>query len=80
MTNFGHETGNLIEKMIKNISEALNIVLEQSYLPDVTNNSELEEADQNSPETLKDLSLEKENIYEKIVNSFLQYLQIIIKY
>ena len=66
--------------MIKNISEALNIVLEQSYLPDVTNNSELEEADQNSPETLKDLSLEKENIYEKIVNSFLQYLQIIIKY
>ena len=80
MTNFGHEIGNLIEKMIKNISEALNIVLEQSYLPDVTNNSELEEADQNSPETLKDLSLEKENIYEKIVNSFLQYLQIIIKY
>ena len=80
MTNFGHEIGNLIKKMIKNISEALNIVLEQSYLPDVTNNSELEEADQNSPETLKDLSLEKENIYEKIVNSFLQYLQIIIKY
>ena len=80
MTNFGHEIGNLIEKMIKNISEALNIVLEQSYLPDVTNNSELEEADQNSLETLKDLSVEKENIYEKIVNSFLQYLQIIIKY
>ena len=70
MTNFGHETGNLIEKMIKNISEALNIVLEQSYLPDVTNNSELEEADQNSPETLKDLSLEKGNIHEKIMNSF----------
>ena len=66
--------------MIKNISEALNIVLEQSYLPDVTNNSELEEADQNSPETLKDLSLEKGNIHEKIVHSFLQYLEIIIKY
>ena len=80
MTNFGHEIGNLIEKMIKNISEALNIVLEQSYLPDVTNNSELEEADQNSPETLKDLSLEKGNIHEKIVNSFLQYLETIIKY
>ena len=80
MTNFGHETGNLIKKMIKNISEALNIVLEQSYLPDVTNNSELEEADQNSPETLKDLSLEKGNIHEKIVHSFLQYLEIIIKY
>ena len=80
MTNFGHEIGNLIEKMIKNISEALNIVLEQSYLPDVTNNSELEEADQNSPETLKDLSLEKGNIHEKIVHSFLQYLEIIIKY
>ena len=46
MTNFGHETGNLIEKMIKNISEALNIVLEQNYLPDLTNNSEHEEADQ----------------------------------
>ena len=80
MTNFGHEIGNLFEKMIKNISEALNIVLEQSYLPDVTNNSELEEADQNSPETLKDLSLEKGNIHEKIVNSFLQYLETIIKY
>ena len=70
MTNFGHETGNLIEKMIKNISEALNIVLEQNYLPDVTSNSELEEADQNSPETLKDLSLEKGNVHEKIKNSF----------
>ena len=46
----GHETRNLIEKMIKNISEALNIVLEQNYLPDLTNNSEHEEADQNSPE------------------------------
>ena len=80
MTNFGHETGNLIEKMIKNISEALNIVLEQNYLPDLTNNSEHEEADQNSPETLKDLSLEKGNIHEKIVHSFLQYLEIIIKY
>ena len=80
MTNFGHETGNLIEKMIKNISEALNIVLEQSYLPDVTNNSELEEADQNSPETLKDLSLVKENLHEKIMNSFSQLLEIIIKY
>ena len=80
MTNFGHEIGNLIEKMIKNISEALNIVLEQSYLPDVTNNSELEEADQNSPETLKDLSLEKRDLNEKIVNSFLQHLEIIIKY
>ena len=66
--------------MIKNISEALNIVLEQSYLPDVTNNSELEEADQNSPETLKDLNLEKGNIHEKIMNSFVQYLEIIIKY
>ena len=66
--------------MIKNNSEALNIVLEQRYLPDVTNNSELEEADQNSPETLKDLSLEKGNIHEKIVNSFLQYLETIIKY
>ena len=80
MTNFGHETGNWIEKMIKIISEALNIVLEQNYLPDATNNSELEEADQNSPETLKDLSLEKGNIHEKIKNSFLQYLEIIIKY
>ena len=80
MRNFGHETGNLIEKMIKNISEALNIVLEQNYLPDLTNNSELEEADRNSPETLKDLSLEKGNIHEKIKNSFLQYLEIIIKY
>ena len=56
--------------MIKNISEALNIVLEQNYLPDLTNNSEHEEADQNSPETLKDLSLEKGNIHEKIMNSF----------
>ena len=80
MTNFGHEIVNLIEKMIKNNSEALDIVLEQSYLPDVTNNSELEEADQNSPETLKDLSLEKRNLHEKIVNSFLKHLEIIIKY
>ena len=70
MTNVEHETGNLIEKMVKNISEASNIVLEQNYLPDLTNNSELEEADQNSPETLKDLSLEKGNIHEKIMNSF----------
>ena len=80
MTNVEHETGNLIEKMVKNISEASNIVLEQNYLPDLTNNSELEEADQNSPETLKDLNLEKGNIHEKIMNSFVQYLEIIIKY
>ena len=50
MTNFEHGTGNLHEKMIKNVSEALNIVLAQNYFQDVTNNSELEEADQNSPE------------------------------
>ena len=80
MTNFERGTGNLHEKMIKNVSEALNIVLAQNYFQDVTNNSELEEADQNSPETLKDLNLEKGNIHEKIMNSFVQYLEIIIKY
>ena len=80
MTNFAPETGNLIKKMITNIAETSNIVLEQNYLPDVTDKSELEEADQNSSETLKDLSLEKGNIHEKIMKSFLQYLEIIIKY
>ena len=59
---------------------SLNTVLVQKYLPDVTNNSELEEADQNSPETLKDLSLVKENLHEKIMNSFSQLFEIIIKY
>ena len=49
--------------MIKNISEVLNTVFVQKYLPDVTNNLELAEADQNSPETLKDLSLDKENLH-----------------
>ena len=42
----GHETRNLIEKMVKNISEATNIVIEQNYLRDLINNSEHEEADQ----------------------------------
>ena len=58
LTNSEHETGNLPEKMISNISEQLNIFPEQSYPPDVTNNSELHKPDYNSPEKLKDLRLE----------------------
>ena len=41
LANFGHKTGNLHEKMIKNISELLDIILDQNYSSDVTNNSEL---------------------------------------
>ena len=41
LTNFGHETGNLHEEIISNISEPLDVILEQGYPPDVTNNSEL---------------------------------------
>lgn len=57
LANFGHKTGNLHEKMIKNISELLDIILDQNYSSDVTNNSELYEADHNSTKTLKDLSI-----------------------
>ena len=39
--------------MINNISEPLDIILEQNYAADATNNSELPEVDHNSPETLK---------------------------
>ena len=79
LTNFGHETRNLHEKIIKNISEASNVVLEQNYPPDVTNKLELKEADQNSYETLKDLNLEKENLHENIMDSFSQFLEITIE-
>ena len=65
MTNFGHETENLIQEIIKNISEALNIALEQNYLLDVTNNSELEKADQNSPVTLNDRVSKRETFMRK---------------
>ena len=41
LTNFGHKTGNLHEELISNISELLDVILKQSYPPDVTNNSEL---------------------------------------
>ena len=51
--------------MINNTSEPLDIILEQNYPYNVTNNSELQEADHNSPETLKDLSLKKENLMRK---------------
>ena len=53
MTNFGHAAGSLHEKMINNISEPLSIILEQIYSLHVTNNSDFEEGDLNSPETLK---------------------------
>ena len=79
LTNFGHETRNLHEKIIKNISEASNVVLEQNYPPDVTNKLELKEADQNSSETLKDLNLEKENLHENIMDRFSQLLEITIE-
>ena len=79
LTNFGHETRNLHEKIIKNISEASNVVLEQNYPPDVTNKLELKEADQNSSEMLKDLNLEKENLHENIMDSFSQLLEITIE-
>ena len=41
LANFGHKTGNLHEKMMKNISEPLDIILDQKHYSDVTNNSEL---------------------------------------
>ena len=56
--------------MINNIFEPLDIILEQNYAADATNNSELPEVDHNLPETLKDLSLEKENLHEKIITIF----------
>ena len=65
LTKFGYETENLQEKIINNISDPLDIILEQNYPPDVTSNSELQEADHNSPEILKGLSLEKENLIRK---------------
>lgn len=68
--NIEHEKGHLHEKMINNISEPLDIILEQNYAADATNNSELPEVDHNLPETLKDLSLEKENLHEKIITIF----------
>ena len=79
MTNFGHETGNLHDKMIKNISEPLDIIPEQNYPAVVTNNSKLYEADHSSLESLKDLSFEKENLHEKIMNSFSQTLEFILE-
>ena len=56
--------------MINNIFEPWDIILEQNYAADATNNSELPEVDHNSPETLKDLSLEKENPHEEIITIF----------
>ena len=41
LTNFGHETGKLRKEIISNISELLDVILEQSYPPDVTYNSTL---------------------------------------
>ena len=65
--------------MINNIFDPLNIILEQDCLLDVTFNLELEETDQNSPEMLKGLSLKKENLHEKIMNSFSQTLEITLE-
>lgn len=65
--------------MVNNIFELLNIILEQDCLLVVTFNLELEETDQNSPEMLKGLNLEKENLHEKIMNSFSQPLEITLE-
>lgn len=65
--------------MINNIFEPLNIILEQDCLLDVTFNLHLEETDKNSSEMLKGLSLEKENLHEKIMNSFSQTLEITLE-
>ena len=37
LTNFGHETVNLRDKMINNICELLDIIIEQNYISNVTN-------------------------------------------
>lgn len=65
--------------MINNIFEPLNIILEQDCLLDVTFNLHLEETDKNSSEMLKGLNLEKENLHEKIMNSFSQTLEITLE-
>lgn len=65
--------------MINNIFEPLNIILEQDCLLDVTFNLHLEETAKNSSEMLKGLSLEKENLHEKIMNSFSQTLEITLE-
>ena len=49
LRNLEHKTGYLHEKSTRNISKPLDIILEQNWPLAVTNNSECQEADHNSP-------------------------------